>query len=45
MRQAEVNRAEVAAAVAAGLGQRDMSMLADLLRGESRRPVDMPNGS
>ncbi|HET6686247.1 MAG TPA: NAD(P)-dependent oxidoreductase [Jiangellaceae bacterium] len=45
MRQAEVNRAEVGTAVAAGLGERDMSALADLLRVESQRPLDVPNGS
>jgi 3-hydroxyisobutyrate dehydrogenase-like beta-hydroxyacid dehydrogenase len=45
MQQAEVNRAAVAAAVEAGLGEQDMSALADLLRGESQRPVDVPNGS
>jgi hypothetical protein len=44
MRQAEVNRAEAAAAVAAGLGERDMSALADLLRGMSEQHSDVPNG-
>lgn len=37
MRQTEVNRAEVAAAVAAGLGERDMSALAEMLRGQSEQ--------
>jgi 3-hydroxyisobutyrate dehydrogenase-like beta-hydroxyacid dehydrogenase len=45
MRQAEVNRAAVAAAVAAGLGDRDMSALAQRLRVESQRPLDVPNES
>ena len=45
MRQAEVNRAAVAAAVEAGLGERDMSALAGALRGMSGQREDVPNGS
>lgn len=45
MRQAEVNRAAVAAAVTAGLGERDMSALAGVLRGMSGQRADVPNGS
>lgn len=37
MRQAETNRAEVREAIAAGLGERDMSALATLLRTAARR--------
>jgi 3-hydroxyisobutyrate dehydrogenase-like beta-hydroxyacid dehydrogenase len=45
MHQAEVNRAEVASAVAAGLGDRDMSALADVLRGTPSHDADVPEGS
>lgn len=37
MRQAETNRAAVAAAIEAGLGQRDMSAITAMLRGEVSR--------
>ena len=45
MRQAEVNRAAVVAAVEAGLGERDMSALAGLLRSMPGQREDVPNGS